>query len=37
VAGFPASYVDAVFAHTLGAVATVCTTDALLKAWEARP
>ena len=35
VAGFPASYVDAVFEHTLGAVATVCTTDALLKAWEA--
>ncbi|HEX2483691.1 MAG TPA: cysteine hydrolase [Myxococcota bacterium] len=34
VAGFPASYVDAVFEHTLGAVATVCTTDALLKAWE---
>jgi nicotinamidase-related amidase len=35
VAGFPASYVDAVFEHTLGAVATVCTTDAVLKAWEA--
>ena len=35
VAGFPASYVDAVFEHNLGAVATVCTTDAVLKAWEA--
>src|SRR4029453_15939611 len=31
VAGFPASYVDAVFEHTLGAVATVCTTAPLLK------
>ena len=34
VAGFPASYVDAVFAHTLGAVATLCTTPDLLSAWE---
>ena len=35
VAGFPASYVDAVFAHTLGAVATLCTTADLLTAWRA--
>jgi len=34
VAGFPASYVDAVFAHTLGAVATLCTTADLLTAWR---
>ena len=33
VAGFPAAYVDAVFAHTLGAVATLCTTADLLAAW----
>jgi nicotinamidase-related amidase len=36
VAGFPASYVDAVFEHTLGAVATVCTTASLLSVWELR-
>jgi nicotinamidase-related amidase len=34
VAGFPAAYVDAVFEHTLGAVATLCTTSALLAAWR---
>jgi nicotinamidase-related amidase len=34
VAGFPPAYVDAVFAHTLGAVATVTTTPALLAAWR---
>ncbi len=33
VAGFPAAYVEAVFAHTLGAVATLVTTDQLLEAW----
>jgi nicotinamidase-related amidase len=33
VAGFPADYVEAVFAHTLGAVATLTTTEALLAAW----
>jgi len=33
VAGFPADYVGAVFTHTLGAVATLTTTDALLAAW----
>jgi len=35
VAGFPASYVEAVFAHTLSAVATLCTTGDLLDAWRA--
>ncbi len=35
VAGFPASYVDAVFEHTLSAIATVTTTDALLDLWRA--
>jgi nicotinamidase-related amidase len=35
VAGFPAEYVEAVFAHTLGAVATLCTTSDLLAAWQA--
>ncbi len=34
VAGFPAAYVEAVFAHTLGAVATLCTTDELLAVWR---
>ena len=34
VAGFPADYVDAVFAHTLGAVATLTTTDEILAAWS---
>jgi nicotinamidase-related amidase len=34
VAGFPAEYVEAVFANTLGAVATLCTTDDILAAWK---
>jgi nicotinamidase-related amidase len=34
VAGFPADYVEAVFQNTLGAVATITTTDALLDAWK---
>jgi biuret amidohydrolase len=34
VAGFPAAYVEAVFEHTLGAVATLCTTRELLAAWR---
>jgi nicotinamidase-related amidase len=34
VAGFPAEYVDAVFANTLAAISTVTTTDALLAAWK---
>ncbi len=34
VAGFPRSYVEAVFANTLGAVATLVTTEELLAAWE---
>jgi nicotinamidase-related amidase len=34
VAGFPAGYVEAVFANTLGAVATLCTTGDLLAAWR---
>jgi nicotinamidase-related amidase len=33
VAGFPADYVEAVFAHTLGAIATLCTAQDLLSAW----
>ena len=33
VAGFPADYVEAVFAHTLGAVATLVGTDELLAVW----
>lgn len=36
VAGFPAEYVEAVFANTLGAVATLTTTDAMLAAWQSR-
>jgi nicotinamidase-related amidase len=36
VAGFPAEYVEAVFANTLGAVATLTTTAELLGVWEAR-
>jgi len=35
VAGFPADYVEAVFEHTLGAVATLVTTDRVLEAWSA--
>jgi nicotinamidase-related amidase len=33
VAGFPAEYVEMVFAHTLGAVATLTTTDDVLAVW----
>jgi nicotinamidase-related amidase len=33
VAGFPPEYVDAVFANTLGAVATLVTTEQLVAAW----
>jgi nicotinamidase-related amidase len=33
VAGFPDEYVDMVFAHTLGALATLTTTEALLAEW----
>ena len=33
VAGFPAEYVEAVFANTLGAVATLCASADLLAAW----
>ena len=33
VAGFPRAYVDAVFEHTLGAVATLVSTADLLAAW----
>ena len=33
VAGFPAEYVDAVFEHTLGAVATVSTSADIARAW----
>ncbi len=35
VAGVPQEYVDAVFAHTLGAVATLTTTSDLLSCWGA--
>lgn len=34
VAGFPQEYVDAVFQHTLGAVATLTDTSSLLAAWK---
>jgi nicotinamidase-related amidase len=37
VAGFPREYVEMVFAHTLGAVATLTTADALLAAWRRAP
>jgi nicotinamidase-related amidase len=33
VAGFPRSYVDAVFANTLGAVATLVTSEQMRTAW----
>ena len=36
VAGFPREYVDAVFAHTLGAVATLVTSADLLAVWRGR-
>jgi nicotinamidase-related amidase len=35
VAGFPAEYVEAVFSHTLGAVATLVDSTDLLAAWRA--
>jgi nicotinamidase-related amidase len=34
VAGFPAEYVEMVFAHTLGAIATLTTSEALLEVWK---
>ncbi len=34
VAGFPADYVEAVFAHTLGAVATLVDSADILAAWS---
>ena len=37
VAGFPREYVEMVFAHTLGAVATLATTDEIARIWEAQP
>ena len=33
VAGFPRSYVEAVFANTLGTIATLVTSQQLLAAW----
>ncbi len=36
VAGFPQAYVEAVFAHTLGAVATLVSSAELLAAWHPR-
>ena len=35
VAGFPPEYVDQVFDHTLAAIATLTTTQALLSIWSA--
>jgi nicotinamidase-related amidase len=35
VAGFPADYVEKVFAHTLSAVATLTTTAEVVAAWRA--
>jgi biuret amidohydrolase len=35
VAGLPAAYVDAVFEHTLGLLATLTTTDDVVRTWEA--
>jgi nicotinamidase-related amidase len=35
VAGFPPEYVEMVFANTLGAVATLVTSEALLACWRA--
>jgi len=34
VAGFPKEYVEAVFAHTLGAISTLVTTAQLLAIWR---
>jgi nicotinamidase-related amidase len=36
VAGFPEEYVEAVFANTLGAIATCPTTAELIEAWRRR-
>lgn len=36
IGGVPPDYVDAVVAHTLGVIATITTTDALLAHWSAR-
>ncbi|MFP8880079.1 MAG: cysteine hydrolase [Myxococcota bacterium] len=36
VAGFPNEYVEAVFAHTLGAISTLVTTAELLAIWRAQ-
>ena len=36
VAGLPQSYVDGVFEHTLGLLATVATTAAIVAAWDRR-
>jgi nicotinamidase-related amidase len=35
VAGFPAEYVEMVFQHTLGAVATLTDTETVAKTWGA--
>jgi nicotinamidase-related amidase len=35
VAGFPREYVEMVFAHTLGAVATLVSTDEIARIWDA--
>jgi nicotinamidase-related amidase len=37
VAGFPAEYVEMVFEHTLGAIATLTTTRDLLAVWRSAP
>ena len=34
VAGYPADYVEQVFAHTLGAVCTLTTSNAVIEAWN---
>ena len=34
VAGFPREYVEAAFQNTLGAIATLTTTDELLGHWR---
>jgi nicotinamidase-related amidase len=36
VAGFPADYVEMVFANTLGAIATLTTTEEIAAVWETR-
>jgi nicotinamidase-related amidase len=37
VAGIPVEYGEQVVAHTLAAIATVCTTDELVDAWTGSP